>query len=111
MTQADMNDVAHIIEKGMTGLGHTSAMVAGTLISKGFVGTIEDPSDCPLARYLKTRIPGGWAVNVSGEEIWFRKGQDGEIGTVKTTAAIAEFVVELDNEKYPGLIDRLTYHV
>jgi hypothetical protein len=100
MTQADMNDVAHIIEKGMTGLGHTSAMVAGTLISKGFVGTIEDPSDCPLARYLKTRIPGGWAVNVSGEEI----------GTVKTTAAIAEFVVELDNEKYPGLIDRLTYH-
>jgi hypothetical protein len=82
-------------------LGHTGNEVADTLVRLDVTGKPDSSNRCPIANYLRERLPDVRDIDVSAEEITI----DFET-YVDVTKAVAEFISDFDQGYYSQLVAR-----
>jgi hypothetical protein len=92
------------VKRALMSLGRSQVMVEMRLRAAGIRGKKEEPSQCPVACYLKRMLKAPWA-NVDADtchvgESFFNSGLS------RTPVGVAKFIYAFDSGKYPDMVRR-----
>lgn len=97
-----VDEIADRIAELLAELGDTADAIAYRLTDAGITGSRSDATCCPIANYLRRRVPGIDSIAVFGDSIDVNT-VTGENVTVAAPDPVYEFVALFDTENYPHL--------